>query len=317
MALGLPSRKRNADPNQGTARDDRHATDPVSIAAAELRLSRDLEHLRKEIGDLQVVAGKATLTAALEQDDVDLSTTQRIGEMQARVAALESAIDEARALRLAAIPSTWQPEIDQRRARAAELRAEAADVKARAHALLDQLEELEACRWVAWTPSMSAPPPGIYADPDPTARWPKSSRLDEQAADLEREARGIEMRSVQVSGEVTGTSAEALVAAVFAEPLKMGPAYAAIVEWATEAEQRERTRRQHIPTTSVDHVAPDAPLEFRLVWDNMRIDRARSYVSRPATIQDGDYPDQRQMITVGPESSANERMPAGRGVAIW
>ena len=213
-------------------------TAPVAkMAQAEKALTEKAQAKAAELAALEQGAGTAELTAALDGSVVDPQRAAKTARVKAEIAGIGRAIDEARAARREAIRREYQGEAQARRGRSSKLTAEATERQGKTDALLAQLREHEGIDY--------APGPrpeylgamlgralvyGVDADVSRTAA------MLAEVETLEQEATDRESQRVHDSGTVQGDSAEALYAAVGADPHTIGPTLAAIETWAAEVE---------------------------------------------------------------------------------
>lgn len=204
-----------------------------------------------------------------------------IGE---RIGTLKTAIGQARQKRAAAIRAVWATESEAVHTSTGDLRATAAAHMERVRDLLRQLEEIEGCPYM--------PDGRVYLDGDlggvrvvdhSAYKTPLSRRLQIQIETQDRQAAELTSREVSMSGDVSATSRDELVAIVRASnAFTIAPALHDLLDWCEEAEAASRARlaRRGMP---IEGPAPEDPstLEYTytLVW------RGGEIVAKASTIQ--------------------------------
>lgn len=219
-------------------------------------------------------SGDAVVEAALSGSGQDRyrEITAEVAGLRTELDVIDRAIDAARIRRRAAIAAVRAADAAELRERAAALYAEAEEREQRTRDLLAPLEEWEDCKY--------APAPAERTEVDwlvirPT---PKTQRIRNEAASLDARAQEVAAEDVMDSGQVQGASGQELVAAITAEPLRLGPPIAEVLAWAASAAERERRRRDRLRRFDVPTDEAEAPMLFTLVWVHEAVDTQRSTV---------------------------------------
>jgi hypothetical protein len=204
--------------------------------------------LAAELAELERTSGEQVLAAALEADGEPLSRSlgATIAGKRAELETIDRTITAARRRREQAIPAVFAAEAEQLRGQAAALVAEADTREPKTAELLAAIEEWEGCSYAPAQPNRAGQLVGGQAGGAPGIVFvptPKTLALRQQAAMLERQAQQAELRTPDRSGQVTGRDLKALEKAIFADPLRIGPAIADVEAWLEAARAAEMERR--------------------------------------------------------------------------
>ncbi|MGD0123475.1 MAG: hypothetical protein ABSC46_13055 [Candidatus Limnocylindrales bacterium] len=255
--------------------------DLVAAARAQVQKLVELERdwsirrrrLAAELAELERTSGEQVLTAALEADGEPMARNLagQVSAMRAELETTDRTIEAARRRREQAIPAVFAAEAKQLRGQAAALVADADAREPKTRELLAAIEEWEGCSYAPAPPNRSGQHVGGPAiGGSPEVVWvptPKTLALRQQAAMLERQAQQAELRTPDRSGQVTGRDLKALEEAIFADPLRLGPALAAIETWMEAARAAETARHSEMERRSGQVVAR-AIIDFKPAWSD-------------------------------------------------
>lgn len=250
----------------------------AKLMASEAHWSQTERQRRAELTEAQLATGGEMLD--LEPEALmaaSRASAARIRELSDDVATATRAVEAARARRREMIPVVWKAEASTLRSQAAKLRQDSEKHKARADELRQALEDFEDC------PFAVAPSQDLMVGNLPVRgqRLPISQRLLNEAAELERRATQLVNQRIVDRGELTAHSADALVAAITGDPMRIGPTLLSIYDWCAEVSAAERSRRSRIPEHASNHVPLSAPMTFKLYWEGAAIIRRSRVVVAP------------------------------------
>ncbi len=267
------------------------AADPIAEArahverlhSAEQELSRLLLSLREDLVTAEGTAGDATLEAALAGTGSVKAATSRVTTLQAEIVATGRAIELARQRRIEAIPAVWRAEAAPLRERAAVLREQADEREVKTREMLRELEEYEGCSYVPKPPDRPSLDGGLVGGAPQIVyiTVPKTEMLRREAAGLEYQAETIQAQTVALSGYVSASSREELLAQLEARgPMQIVPAMHDLLEWLEPALEAVREHRRKAQAQADVHPAfrAESPIPASVYWTEGKLDTRRSYV---------------------------------------
>ena len=125
-------------------------------------------------------------------------------------------------------------------------------------------------------------------------------RRRDDAQTLRKQAVEHRLQRPGQAGMLEADTIEELLAAVYSDPLRVGPPVDAIVAWSEQAIATERRRRSRLTSTAEGFIAADAPMRLHLEWRGGMIDQAGSGVIQPEPV----------MVEAFHEAAPAERVPA-------
>ena len=249
------------------------------LSARDRELAIELQAAIADAGSAALAAELESLTepAATEPAEPTTSTTSgpsppadATATIRASIAATAAAIDRAREARHDAILAVWKVQAADRRRQAKKVAGDLQKRQDRTSQLLTALQEHEGC---AYVPASYAALAGVAGGAMVAGQiaLPMSQTLAAEHARLEAEAQELETRRVHPTGQLTATSVDDLVRALYADPVRMAPREDDVRAWA------ERARQAVLQATRT----ANGNFAFTLTWSSCgTIDEAASTVCR-------------------------------------
>jgi hypothetical protein len=231
--------------------------------------------LASDIADLVSRSGDLVLDAALDGDAGATSgaLSSRLAAMRAEVEAVESTIAASRRRRSESIPTIAQCEAEQLRQQAVELRDAATEREPKTAELLAALQEWEGCTYAPTAPQRGSGPVSGAIGGAPAVvmvSTPRTLELRQQADILDRQALEVDRRQPVTSGMVTADDFDGIEAAIFADPMRMGPPMSDVEVWFASATAAQRSCwARHRATGGEDYAG--SRITYTLSWRNATI----------------------------------------------
>jgi hypothetical protein len=210
------------------------------LVARQLELGSDLEAAAADAGDAALAqALDAFDPPAAGQPAADTPTAlpaDAAVAIRASIDATGLAIDRAREARHDAILAVWKAQAADRRRQAKKVASDLEKHQKRTSQLLTALQEHEGC---AYVPASYAALAGVAGGAMVAGQiaLPMSQTLAAEYARLEAEAQELETRRVHPTGQLTATSVDALVDALYADAMRMAPREDRVRAWAERARE--------------------------------------------------------------------------------
>ncbi len=294
------------------------------LAEREKTLGLQLLGQRITVEELTEAGGRAIAGVDDVKSNIQLtpSWAQSLAEARATVDLITAAYGRLREERKAVITAYRRALCEPPRHQAAAARAQADRLDAESAPHLAALRGLQGCEYAPAEPMPQGPSYGMGGALLVITRpLPKSFLLRDEAQGLERTAtqRELEADRVPMNGYVEAASVDGLIDGIFADAVRLGPRIPDVVDWARQAEDRERLRlrewHRRYPNAaeeaaamraqgpSYDQVsrvpvelppAPDAPMSYMLGWREGKIDEAASRAqARPRAAEPAELESQR------------------------
>jgi hypothetical protein len=254
------------------------------------------------LAEVRAGRGRAVL-AANDPSAVVLTVNSKIRGLEDELAGLNEAASEARRLRLQAIPAVFEADAVEAELAAAKLETEAAELQAESQRLRMALESFDGCAYAPTAPPMrdlSGPRlegggAAVYY-----VRAPQFELRRMSAAGLLAEAVQHRQKRAHRAGALTAGDLTSLLAAVFSDPLRIGPSVDEIYTWSVRGiEKQHRTLARSGGGESL------APTRLHLVWNQAVIDVAQSWIAAESETSEVDAPfDSRVGFEQSEEASA-------------
>jgi hypothetical protein len=258
---------------------------------AELDLSDEYLRLRAEGRRVAADSGRGVLDQFLDGTAPADLRAPSLAEQDARLAALDTAIADARRRRVQAIEATYRAQAADCRTAATGKRREASKRQERTDRLLAELREFEGVAFGVQpfpldSMTLGAGEAGLLLAAATRRPLSRTEQLQAEAAALEHRASEVERQAVRQAGGVGPVdSLDGLLAAVHGlDPLVIGPSLPSVAAWWAEyVPAVEAQIAAHAPGTADfgGHVAAS------IVWKAGELDPARSELRAVSPQVDG------------------------------
>jgi chromosome segregation ATPase len=155
------------------------------------RFEATLQEVKDDVARIEEKAGAVAIDAPEQVDALAAELAQSQGLATVTARGLETARRREQEAQLLLL----QAQAAEKRATAAELRQQAADIDSECEPLLERLSELQG--GVRYVVQRRAGGAGVYSDPLPHPEVPRSTTLRDSAAALEQQAAALEQRAQQ------------------------------------------------------------------------------------------------------------------------
>jgi len=245
------------------------------LIARQIELAGELEAAAADAGDATLACELGRLPDTAGSDDglappPAALPTDATTSIRASIAATDAAIDRAREARQDAITAVWQAQASDRRRLAQKVARDLEKRQAKTAELLTALDKHEGARFVPES-QVTFAVAGAGVAVGGGIALPKSQTLAAELARLKVEAQELQTRQVNPRGMLQAEDVDALVDALYADPMRMAPREDLVRAWA------ERARQAVLQATRT----VGGHFDFTLTWSSCgTIDEAASTVRR-------------------------------------